>query len=215
MSIGTTRTCNPSPRPPAPALLYTFLCPPTCSASQTRSWLAVSSFSGSLFSFRAQLLFVFLAGRRAFSQSASRWSYESTIKNLRLHKDSKVLCQGFTGKTVSYNPKTPATEILYSSVPSVPFVAGKTGYVPHQGGIGVRNEYGWWCLSQEGRNDPPWFTCVRNGEGGELQLSLVVTFGFVGIDNMPLRACVVFSRVGSRKDTARRDCNLRPAAICC
>ena len=48
-----------------------------------------------------------LAGRRAFSQSTARWSYESTIKNLRLHKDSKVLCQGFTGKTVSRVPQTP------------------------------------------------------------------------------------------------------------
>jgi succinyl-CoA synthetase alpha subunit len=39
--------------------------------------------------------------RRAFSQSASRRSYEDTIKNLAIHKDTKVLCQGFTGKTVS------------------------------------------------------------------------------------------------------------------
>lgn len=40
------------------------------------------------------------AGRRAFSQSATRRSYESTIQNLLVHKDTKVLCQGFTGKTV-------------------------------------------------------------------------------------------------------------------
>jgi len=44
-------------------------------------------------------------GRRAFSQSVTRWSYESTIKNLRLHKDSKVLCQGFTGKTATFHIK--------------------------------------------------------------------------------------------------------------
>ena len=40
------------------------------------------------------------AGRRAFSQSATRQSYENTIKNLLVHKDTKVICQGFTGKTV-------------------------------------------------------------------------------------------------------------------
>jgi succinyl-CoA synthetase alpha subunit len=40
------------------------------------------------------------AGRRAFSQSATRQSYENTIQNLLVHKDTKVLCQGFTGKTV-------------------------------------------------------------------------------------------------------------------
>jgi len=39
-------------------------------------------------------------GRRVFSSSASRKSYEDTIKNLLIHKDTKVLCQGLTGKTV-------------------------------------------------------------------------------------------------------------------
>jgi len=45
------------------------------------------------------------AGRRAFSQSALRNSYESTISNLRIHKDTKVLCQGFTGKTATFHIK--------------------------------------------------------------------------------------------------------------
>ena len=40
------------------------------------------------------------AGRRSFSQTAARLSYEDTIKNLLIHKDTKVLCQGLTGKTV-------------------------------------------------------------------------------------------------------------------
>jgi hypothetical protein len=39
-------------------------------------------------------------GRRTFAQSAARSSYEDTIPNLRIHKDTKVICQGFTGKTV-------------------------------------------------------------------------------------------------------------------
>lgn len=45
------------------------------------------------------------AGRRAFSQSATRRSYESTIQNLLIHKDTKVLCQGFTGKTGTFHVK--------------------------------------------------------------------------------------------------------------
>ncbi|PCH33867.1 succinate-CoA ligase [Wolfiporia cocos MD-104 SS10] len=46
-----------------------------------------------------------LAGRRAFSQSAARRSYDDTIKNLLIHKDTKVLCQGFTGKTGTFHVK--------------------------------------------------------------------------------------------------------------
>ncbi|KAH9937195.1 succinate-CoA ligase [Fomitopsis serialis] len=45
------------------------------------------------------------AGRRAFSQSAPRRSYEDTIKNLLIHKDTKVLCQGLTGKTGTFHTK--------------------------------------------------------------------------------------------------------------
>jgi succinyl-CoA synthetase alpha subunit len=44
---------------------------------------------------------VSIVGRRSFSVSVSRKSYADTIYNLRIHKDTKVLCQGFTGKTVS------------------------------------------------------------------------------------------------------------------
>lgn len=33
--------------------------------------------------------------------SAPRAGYEETIKNLMIQKDTKVICQGFTGKTVS------------------------------------------------------------------------------------------------------------------
>lgn len=42
-------------------------------------------------------------GRRAFSSSASRKSYDDTIKNLLIHKDTRVLCQGLTGKTGTFH----------------------------------------------------------------------------------------------------------------
>ncbi|KAG6862392.1 hypothetical protein C0995_011832 [Termitomyces sp. Mi166 len=45
------------------------------------------------------------AGRRAFSQSVVRNSYADTVKNLLIHKDTKVLCQGFTGKTGTFHVK--------------------------------------------------------------------------------------------------------------
>ncbi|KAF9519778.1 hypothetical protein BS47DRAFT_1374890 [Hydnum rufescens UP504] len=44
-------------------------------------------------------------GRRTFVSSASRRSYEDTIRNLLIHKDTKVLCQGFTGKTGTFHVK--------------------------------------------------------------------------------------------------------------
>ena len=47
------------------------------------------------------MLIPILAGRRAFSQSATRQSYENTIQNLRVHKDTKVLfAKDLPGKTV-------------------------------------------------------------------------------------------------------------------
>jgi len=42
----------------------------------------------------------FSVGRRSFSQSTARHSYADTIHNLLIKKDTKVLCQGMTGKTV-------------------------------------------------------------------------------------------------------------------
>ncbi|PWN34113.1 succinate-CoA ligase [Meira miltonrushii] len=44
-------------------------------------------------------------GKAAFSSSAIRRSYEDTIKNILVKKDSKIICQGFTGKTATFHCK--------------------------------------------------------------------------------------------------------------
>ncbi|PWN96094.1 alpha subunit of succinyl-CoA ligase [Tilletiopsis washingtonensis] len=46
-----------------------------------------------------------VTARRAFATAAPRMSYEDTIKNLLLKADSKVICQGFTGKTGTFHCK--------------------------------------------------------------------------------------------------------------
>lgn len=46
-----------------------------------------------------------ILGRRSFSQSKARHSYADTIHNLLIQKDSKVLCQGMTGKTGTFHTR--------------------------------------------------------------------------------------------------------------
>lgn len=55
-----------------------------------------------MFSFpptRLLILFFRLVARRTYSNQGG---YESTYKNLLINKDTKVICQGFTGKQVNY-----------------------------------------------------------------------------------------------------------------
>jgi succinyl-CoA synthetase alpha subunit len=52
---------------------------------------------------RAGQSLVTSAACRSFSSSATRNSYADTIQNLLIHKDTKVLCQGFTGKTGTFH----------------------------------------------------------------------------------------------------------------
>ena len=46
------------------------------------------------------LTFAGVASARHFSHSAPRLSYADTVRNLLINKDTKVICQGLTGKTV-------------------------------------------------------------------------------------------------------------------
>lgn len=48
---------------------------------------------------RLLILFFRLVARRTYSNQGG---YESTYKNLLINKDTKVICQGFTGKQVNY-----------------------------------------------------------------------------------------------------------------
>ncbi|KAH8120310.1 succinate-CoA ligase [Phellopilus nigrolimitatus] len=43
------------------------------------------------------------ASTRSFSSSAARLSYADSARNLLINKDTKVLCQGFTGKTGTFH----------------------------------------------------------------------------------------------------------------
>lgn len=55
-------------------------------------------------SLRAQLKLSFLSNR-AFTTSSRKASYEDTIQNLKIGKDTRVIFQGFTGKLATANAK--------------------------------------------------------------------------------------------------------------
>lgn len=82
-------------------------------------------------------------GRRHFSQSLRRFGYEQTINNLKLKADAKVLCQGFTGKTVRSTSSYP-TNLLSSSLG--PDVDIHTGDVPYHTSTRVWHKHGRRCL---------------------------------------------------------------------
>ena len=45
------------------------------------------------------IIILIAVSRRSF---ASQAGYESTVMNLRINKDTKVICQGFTGRQVTF-----------------------------------------------------------------------------------------------------------------
>ncbi|KAG0251398.1 succinate-CoA ligase, alpha subunit [Mortierella polycephala] len=45
------------------------------------------------------------AGQRMFSSSAKAAGYEKTVKNMLINKNTKVVCQGFTGKQGTFHSK--------------------------------------------------------------------------------------------------------------
>ncbi|KAF5381507.1 hypothetical protein D9757_008159 [Collybiopsis confluens] len=55
------------------------------------------------FSQRSSNLFAKSGVIRKFSQSACRRGYEDSIKNLLINRDTKVICQGFTGKAGTFH----------------------------------------------------------------------------------------------------------------
>lgn len=78
--------------------------------------------------------------RRTFSQTSARNSYADTIHNLLIRKDTKVLCQGFTGKTVCLHWHYPG---LYDIDQQI------AGNIPHQRSVGIWNRNGWRCVTKE------------------------------------------------------------------
>ena len=142
-----------------------------------------------------------LAGRRAFSQSATRRSYESTIKNLLIHKDTKVLCQGFTGKTVCLL----RSFCCLSARPLIILVVGvRTGNFPREGSAGVWHQDGRRRFPEESWPDAPRLASVRVCEGG---ISYLRHVGNTAAINLFLH------RPFARPNPTPRSCTCRPRTL--
>jgi hypothetical protein len=154
------------------------------------------------------MLIPILAGRRAFSQSATRQSYENTIQNLLVHKDTKVLCQGFTGKTV--RAPISSGDATYPNLISILWAS--TGNFPCKGSTGVRDQDGRRRFSKEGRSDTSRSAGIRIGEGG---IVVPVSFQDPIWSHTYFRFLFVFSILGRSRDPAGRVGVVRAAAERC
>lgn len=105
---------------------------------------------------------------RGLASSAARRSYEDSIPNIKVSADSKVLTQGFTGKTVrvplacALRPAPVCSTMLTSALP----LPMPTGHLPLRAGPQVRHQARRGCQSQEGWHHPPRPPCLRLRPGG-------------------------------------------------
>lgn len=136
-------------------LLPSFLLLVQCSNVQDTPWRLQVTFTPSRARYPTNL-FRLTAGRRAFSRSAARQNYDATIQNLLIHKDTRVLCQGLTGKTVSAKCTLRGR---YSPT--------HLGHFPRERGIGVWHEHGRRCLTKEGGPNSPRSSYLRVGQRGQ------------------------------------------------
>lgn len=105
---------------------------------------------------------------KKFVQTSELTGYESTIHNMSISSQTRVICQGFTGKQVRESAAPPTSSPLNNTWrSSSPFPPLLLGHISLEASDRVWYKHGWWCVAKQGRPNAFGVASVQHGARGK------------------------------------------------